>query len=239
MKTVLMKYICVILILYLIFTNMPKHLIYVKDIYLFIAMGLIIFYIANKYLLCSVETFVEDDDESSKPESTVLVEPTMLVEPTVPEKSNNDSALIAKLINKIDNLEKTITSLNEEKNNIPKFLQQMADNGKYIDRDGIVKDAMYGDMKYNQLKPSQMQPQMTREDDEWDTTGYSILNTDKWKPVQGEVKDVYQEGQCPVYPNKTSGYPVNVMNFDESRHVMGADNISIDYIKKLNDPKKF
>ena len=125
------------------------------------------------------------------------------------------------------------------KENSSQFLKKMMDQSKFIDKNGIVKDMMKSDMQYNQLNPSQMQPQMLNEDDEWDTTGYTILNTDRWKPPESGIRDVYQDGECPVCPSLTSGYPVNVLDFDKSRYVMGADNISIDYIKKLNDKNKY
>lgn len=354
METILLKYISVILVLYLAFINIPKNYMFIDDIYLFIGVGVIIFYLFDNYVYSiEAEFFAEDEaeadtededtednntDDEIKPVNTVqtvsttqpttqptnssqpisksvltdteitqhvnyivanvnnqieldkinafmlsiqkvdadrgselikiynltLVNPSMvqkivLSSPSkildvanmlvnIPElketilkgvEANAENNTVEVLSEKIASLEKIITGLQLNKTNVPEFLKQMIDQGKYIDKNGIVKDMLYGDMQYNQLKPAQMQSQMSRDDDDWDTTGYTILNTDKWKPPESGIRDVYQEGECPVCPSMTSGYPVNVLDFDKSRYVMGADNISVDYINKLNDKKKY
>jgi hypothetical protein len=154
------------------------------------------------------------------------------------KSETNNKEITDELSSKINKLETMIKSLNT-KGTIPDFLKMMMDQDKYIDRDGMVQDALYGDMKYNQLTPEQMQPQITRDDDEWDTTGYTMVDPAKIRPPDPIIRDYYQENQCPVCPSMTSGYPVNLLEFDKSRYVIGSDNISLDYIKKLNDKNKF
>ena len=151
---------------------------------------------------------------------------------------SNSQELNNEITNKINKLDNIINSLGLG-NNIPDFLRKMANEDKYIDRNGMVQDAMYGDMKYNQLTPTQMQPRITREDDEWDTTGYTMVDPEKIKGPESIYRDYYQEDQCPVCPSLTSGYPTNLLDFDRSRYVIGSDNISLDYIKKLNDKNKY
>ena len=47
----------------------------------------------------------------------------------------------------------------------------------------------------------------------WDNS-YTILNTDKWRPPLHVNKVCKQERQCPICPSITSGYPLNVMEYD-------------------------
>jgi hypothetical protein len=103
----------------------------------------------------------------------------------------------------------------------------------------MIKDALSGDMKYSQLDPEAYQPPVRREDDEWDTTGYVLMDPSVWRPRIEENINRYQEGECPICPGLTQGYPVNLLEYDKSRYVLPADNISIDYIKKLNSKKKY
>ena len=48
---------------------------------------------------------------------------------------------------------------------------------------------------------------------------------------------MFHENNCPVCPMPVLGYPVNLKEWDDSRYVIGSDNISIDYIKELNRKK--
>ena len=307
MKSVIINYICVALLLCLVYQIIPNKSLIIKDMYLFVGLGLIIYFI---YKRISVEQFETESDAPASLPAQVLTDreilnhvqnviknidnatnlanilkalessapgpkrdalikifnmtktnPVMIgrVVLTTPQKiveiadligknpeiknllktkknSKKQTELINKLENKLQKLESIITGLNVD-GTVPEFLQKMMAKNKYVDRDGMVRDAMYGDMKYHQGNPEQLQPVIRRDDDEWDTTGYSIMNPDRWKPVDPTIRDVYQENQCPVCPNMTSGYPVNVMEFDKSRYVIGSDNISIDYIKKLNEKK--
>ena len=150
--------------------------------------------------------------------------------------SEKSSSTVQRLENKISDLEGMIKKL-DLTDTVPEFLRKMMEQQKYVDRNGMIKDALYGDMKYNQLNPAQMQPDITREDDEWDVTGYTLVDPSKIRPPEPTYRDYYQEGECPVCPNLTSGYPVNVLEFDKARTVIGSDNISLDYIKKLNTKK--
>ena len=76
------------------------------------------------------------------------------------------------------------------------------------------------------------------EDDKWDYAGYSILPPHVWRPrAQSDGRDQYQEGNCPVCPIMTSGNTTNLAEWDDSRYVIGSDNINIDYIKELNRKK--
>jgi len=331
MKTILFNYLCVVLVLCVVYQYIPKRKVEIENIYLFVGSGLVIYFLYDRIIAREnfeaevvapvapevVAPVAPEVVAPVAPEVVVSVEPTLsdreildhvqtiiknikneanlkkiyqtvqeIVDPTVKDlmtKIYNMTVLnpvaigrvvltapqniieIANIVNKVPELKNTLNKVKNDANNqgmindlsskidklegiiksldtndtIPNFLQQMANQDKYIDRNGMVQDALYGDMKYNQLTPEQMQPRITREDDEWDTTGYTMVDPAKIRPPHEMIRDYYQEDQCPVCPSMTSGYPVNLLDFDKSRYVIGSDNISVDYIKKLNDKNKF
>jgi len=120
---------------------------------------------------------------------------------------------------------------------IDKYLEKLFKEGKYFDRNGILQNVMNNDMRYNQLTDSQIQPLGSNDmtmNNSWEND-YVLLNTDKWKvPISSPYK-CKQEKECPICPSLSSGYPVNLKDFNSSRKIMPPDNINIDYIKdKLN-----
>ena len=121
------------------------------------------------------------------------------------------------------------------------FLDKLKASKKRINSRGQVVDDEYGDMKYNELAPEQMQSMGSRMKDlDWvESNGYTLLNSDRWKPPQAPQRPCIAERECPVCPSMTTGYPVNLLDFEKSRYVLGPDNINVDYIKKLNNPYKY
>lgn len=90
------------------------------------------------------------------------------------------------------------------------------------------------DMKYNQLTPEQMQPMGTYDNtftNKWDH-GFTYLNTSKWAPPQRKTPVCKTDARCPVCPVATLGYPVGVLEYDDSRKVMPPDNINVNYVKE-------
>jgi len=148
--------------------------------------------------------------------------------------------LIRDLQSKISMLEQQINTNIGSNKAVPQAIQELLAKGKYIDDKGVIQNLLYGDMKYNTLNPEQMEPLGSNNasfSNKWDNA-FTILNTDKWKPPTSKVPVCKQETKCPVCPTLTSGYPLSVYDFDKSRYIMGPDNISVDYIKQLNNPIK-
>lgn len=147
--------------------------------------------------------------------------------------------LINLLQTRISNLESTIKGKDE--NALPKALSDIIGKNKYVDSKGMIQDLTYGDLQFNtQLSPGQMQALGSYDstfNNKWENA-YTILNTDKWRPAQGNPPVCKQEKVCPVCPTLTAGFPLSVLDFDKSRYVMGPDGISVDYINKLNNPIK-
>ena len=108
---------------------------------------------------------------------------------------------------------------------------------KYIDDNGIIQNIIEGDMKYNQLDLSLLQPLGSNDDtltNKWNH-GYTILNTDKWAVPSRQLPEAKTNKYNYVSPITTSGYPLNVLDFDDSRRILGPDTINEEYIKeKLN-----
>ena len=157
---------------------------------------------------------------------------------TQPKKSQNNSEekKIDVLLKKIDAIENALQKKNKE--DVPEFLRKLMAQNKYIDHDGLVKNAIQGDMQYSQVDPKAYQPPVIpKEDDKWDHSEYSILPPSVWRPrMPAEINDTYQEMKCPVCPMQ-AGYPVALKEWDDSRYVISSDNISLDYIKELNRRK--
>jgi len=90
------------------------------------------------------------------------------------------------------------------------------------------------DQPYNQLTPQQMEPLGSYDKtftNKWDH-GFTYLDTSKWAPPQRNTPVCKTEMRCPVCPVSTAGYPVSVLEYDESRKVLPPDNININYIKE-------
>ena len=129
---------------------------------------------------------------------------------------------------KINTLIEKINKL-EEKEKIPQHIKKAKTQNKYIHK---------SDAEFTNLDENQYLPQVRAEDDNWDWAGYSILPPSVWRPKsQQGTRNMYQETQCPVCPLPTSGNTVNLAEWDDSRYVIGSDNIDINYIKKLNEKK--
>jgi len=147
-----------------------------------------------------------------------------------------------KLANYFNNNEKeynkdNIQPSNECEAKIEKYLEKLFKEGKYFDRNGILQNVMNNDMRYNQLTDEQMQPLGSNDitmNNSWEND-YVLLNTEKWKvPITSPYK-CKQEKECPVCPSLTSGYPINLKDFNNARKIMPPDNINVDYIKdRLN-----
>ena len=153
---------------------------------------------------------------------------------------NIELDLIKSLQTRINSLETTIKKEKEEEA-LPKALSEIIGKNKYVDSKGMIQDLTYGDLQFNsQLTAGQMQSLGSYDNtfnNKWENS-YTILNTDKWRPAQGKPPVCKQDKKCPVCPTLTAGFPLSVMEFDRSRHVMGPDGISVDYVKKLNNPIK-
>ena len=76
---------------------------------------------------------------------------------------------------------------------------------------------------------------ITAEDEGSFEEGYSILPPSKWYPVPPHPPVCVTEKQCPVCPVMTSGAPVDLKEWNDSRRITPGDVINIDYAKdKMN-----
>ncbi len=65
--------------------------------------------------------------------------------------------------------------------------------------------------------------------------GYSFLPPEKWYPTPPFPPLCVADKRCPVQPVYTTGTPIDVKEWNESRRITGPDNIKTSYIKeKLN-----
>ena len=66
--------------------------------------------------------------------------------------------------------------------------------------------------------------------------GYSFLPPEKWYPQPPRAPTCVTDSPCPVCPVNTTGSPVDVKEWDDSRNVLQPDNINLEYIaNRLNN----
>ena len=262
----------------IIYTIIPVEKNPIKNMFVFIAVGLLLLFVYRKYV---VEKF--DNLDISNNNSPIIVntptQPTMVNNPTLPTMVNNPTlptmvnnpiqppvvnnpiqppvvnnpiqppTIINTEINNtyLNELMLLKEQINELKNNsadtscdkkVAEILSKYLAKGKYIDDKGLVSNMLDNDMKYNQLNPEEMQPLGTYDNtftNKWDH-GFTYLNTDKWAPPIRKLQQNKIEKECTTCPTLTNGYPLNLMEFDNSRKILPPDNINLDYIKdRLNN----
>ena len=91
-------------------------------------------------------------------------------------------------------------------------------------------------MKYSIFTPEQHQQLGSYDqsfNNQWDND-YVLLNTDKWRPkINHETYKCKTENNCKICPNTTSGYPVNLKDFNIVKKIIPPDNINVEYIKEI------
>ena len=91
-------------------------------------------------------------------------------------------------------------------------------------------------MKYSELDPNMHIPLGKYSNDFTNNFeyGYAYLNTNKWNVPMYKPPSCKTDDNCKVCSSTTTGYPVNVKEWNSSRKIMPPDNINIEYINKLN-----
>ena len=145
--------------------------------------------------------------------------------------SNDEIKQILTSYNKYDKIEfdnKKFGSISNELGSMKK------DNLKNLE------DA-YGEseMKYSQLDPNMHKPlgEHTNDFSNSFEYGYSYLNTNKWSVPINNPTACKTNDNCKVCASNTTGYPVNLKEWNSSRKIMPPDNINMEYINKLNQGK--
>lgn len=96
----------------------------------------------------------------------------------------------------------------------------------------------YGEseMKFSQLDPNMHKPlgEYTNDFNNSFEYGYAYLNTSKWSVPMYRPPVCKTDDNCKVCASATSGYPVDVKEWNNSRKIMPPDNINTEYINKLN-----
>ena len=106
---------------------------------------------------------------------------------------------------------------------------QKYDTGRTRSQEGVMKAD--NEMQYTDyfIMP------ITAEDEGSFEEGYSMLPPSKWYPVPPHPPVCVTEKQCPVCPVLTSGAPVDLKEWNDSRRITPGDVINIDYAKdKMN-----
>ena len=94
------------------------------------------------------------------------------------------------------------------------------------------------EMKYDVTPKDTFDPRVDRQQDRSYEYGYSFIPPKHWYPPCKECPVCITDKKCPVCPVTTSGWPVDVKEWDNSRRVSPPDQINIDYVRdKLNAGK--
>ena len=190
--------------------------------------------INNKPILTAIFTAINKEINLQKKYELISIYDLTVANPEIISKIVAKSpSKVLELVYLLDDETHNNTVTNAE------LLRKINDLENIIKQGPNNKNPSNGDMKYSQLDPKTYQLPVQKEDDDWDTTGYVLMDPSVWRPRIEQSINRYQEGECPVCPSFTQGYPTNLLDFDKSRYVLPADNISIDYIKQLNNPKKY
>jgi hypothetical protein len=150
---------------------------------------------------------------------------------TIDESKTDISDMLKQLANKLDSNNSECNCETKVKEAVDKYLK----NGKYIDDNGIIQNIMNSDMIYNQLDVSMLQSLGSYDNtfsNKWDK-GYTYLDTSKWTVPKVQISEPPHINN--IMSSLTPGYPINLLEFDNSRKVLGPDKINLQYIKdKLN-----
>ena len=168
----------------------------------------------------NIKTYLLVDFNSSNTDTDIIDESNIEI-----------SDMLKQLANKLDTNNSECNCENKVKEAVDKYLK----NGKYIDDNGIIKNIMNSDMIYNQLDVSMLQSLGSYDNtfsNKWDK-GYTYLDTSKWTVPKVQIPNPPNINN--IMSSLTPGYPINLLEFDNSRKVLGPDNINLQYIKeKLN-----
>jgi hypothetical protein len=149
----------------------------------------------------------------------------------IDESETQISDMLKQLANKLDTNNNECNCENRVKEAVDKYLK----NGKYVDDNGIIKNIIDSDMIYNQLDISMLQSLGSHDNtfsNKWDK-GYTYLDTNKWNVPKVQLSNPPNINN--IVSSLTPGYPINLLEFDNSRKVLGPDKINLQYIKeKLN-----
>jgi hypothetical protein len=173
--------------------------------------------------------------ENTKIHTYLSVEFNSDIETILVNNDNNSitqiSEMLKKLASKLDNNDNDCNCEKKVNEAVNKYLK----NGKYIDDNGIIQNIINSDMIYNQLDVNMLQSLGSYDNtfsNKWDK-GYTYLDTSKW--AVPKVPIAPPPNMNNVQSSLTNGYPLNLLEFNNSRKVLGPDNINLNYIKdKLN-----
>jgi hypothetical protein len=137
----------------------------------------------------------------------------------------------------------TMLAIDEAKgivsNNSDNQLKQYVDDtsSKQTSLSKIRSKRMKGDEDWNESRYTEFPEEMNKPLGSYDDTmtnkwnhGYTYLSTDKWSVPMVRPPVCINTTPCNVCPSNTSGYPVNLMDFDHSRKI-SSTKLNKQYIK--------
>ena len=116
-----------------------------------------------------------------------------------------------------------------------KLKKQISDCEETLSK--IRSKRMNSDEDWNESRYTELPEEMTKPLGSYDDTmtnkwnhGYTYLSTDKWSVPMVRPPVCINTTPCNVCPSNTSGYPVNLMDFDNSRKI-SSTKMNKQYIK--------
>lgn len=241
----LLKYLVQGVIVYLLFKYVPKQSMDDRDI-MMIAAIIVLAYAAfdNALLLFNKDSFTPPESKCSsvctskegmetvsppvdKP-LEIKVEPKP--EPQTSEQSVSEPSPTSDGSNV--NSQNTGQSASEESGEFQSYIMK-----PYIDQNNRTgsrfrDDVITNEMEYTDFNTLPVPADAANRDFDY---GDSFLPPDKWYPVPPHPPVCVSEKRCPVCPITTTGTPVDVKEWDQSRRITPPDSINVKYVKeKLN-----
>lgn len=111
---------------------------------------------------------------------------------------------------------------------------------RLVDKKGLLHyaDDYFGDLGYSDIRWENYISPKSGGAGVYNTLNmgqYNLLNTDRWATLGKMPTSCKPNDAINVTPIATVGYPLNLMEYDNSRRILPKDNINIDYIKdRLN-----
>jgi len=188
--------------------------------------------LTNHLIQNKEEKLIQPEEKLIQPEEKLIQPEEKLIQPEEKLIQTEEN----RLIKEENRLIKEENRLIKEENRLIKSnkLRLASNECKFADKLSCLKDD--SEMKYSELDPNMHIPLGKYSNDFTNNFeyGYAYLNTNKWNVPMYKPPSCKTDDNCKVCSSTTTGYPVNVKEWNSSRKIMPPDNINIEYINKLN-----
>jgi hypothetical protein len=243
-----LKYLIVGVLVYSLFTYIPKQKMDNNDV-LLIAVTIVLLYIGfdnlqNLFSKNSTSDAINCNKYCSVPNIPIENFSTMMVKAEIPQENKlvpveskpiQPSQPSSNVVSTTTQNDGTVIQRNTDGSyNISPENSQYIARGEKRSESGVLTNELKYDKEYNFYDLSIL-PITTNKPDELFESGYSYLPPKDWYPVPPRPPICVTNSRSTVCPALTTGLGVDLKEWNESRRVTGPDSINTEYVKdKLN-----